>query len=71
MLTLFFTPGPVEDLTGAKTSDLHLFKRFFQGMLAEGVYLPPSPFEAWFLSLAHTSGDLELAVAAARRVWSR
>ncbi|MEW6386596.1 MAG: glutamate-1-semialdehyde 2,1-aminomutase [Thermodesulfobacteriota bacterium] len=71
MLTLFFTPGPVEDLTGAKVSDLSRFQAFFQGMLAEGVYLPPSQFEAWFLSLAHTPGDLELVVAAARRVWSR
>ncbi|OGP71084.1 MAG: hypothetical protein A2Y80_06690 [Deltaproteobacteria bacterium RBG_13_58_19] len=71
MLTLFFTPGPVEDLTGAKTSDLKRFRNFFQGMLQEGVYLPPSQFEAWFLSLAHTPGDLEFTVAAARRVWSR
>jgi glutamate-1-semialdehyde 2,1-aminomutase len=71
MLTLFFTPGPVEDLTGAKTSDLNRFRNFFQGMLKEGVYLPPSQFEAWFLSRAHTPGDLEFTVAAARRVWSR
>jgi glutamate-1-semialdehyde 2,1-aminomutase len=61
----------VEDLTGAKASDLNRFKNFFQGMLKEGVYLPPSQFEAWFLSRAHTPVDLEFTVAAARRVWSR
>ncbi len=71
MLTLFFTAGPVENLADAKKSDLSRFASFFQGMLAEGVYLPPSQFEAWFISLAHTAQDLELTVAAARRVWSR
>jgi glutamate-1-semialdehyde 2,1-aminomutase len=70
MLTLFFTAGPVENLDDAKKSDLSRFASFFQGMLAEGVYLPPSQFEAWFISLAHTAQDLELTVAAARRVWA-
>ncbi|MDI6855000.1 MAG: glutamate-1-semialdehyde 2,1-aminomutase [Deltaproteobacteria bacterium] len=71
MLTLFFTDSPVANLEDAKKSDLDRFARFFQGMLAEGVYLPPSQFEAWFVSLAHTPDDLEKTVAAARRVWSR
>ncbi len=70
MLTLFFTDIPVANLEDAKKSDLNQFARFFQGMLTEGVYLPPSQFEAWFVSLAHTSADLEKTVAAARRVWS-
>ena len=39
-------------------------------MLAAGIYLPPSPFEAWFISLAHEPRDLEAAAAAARQVWS-
>jgi glutamate-1-semialdehyde 2,1-aminomutase len=71
MLTVFFTPGPVTDLEEAKRSDLEQFRRFFQGMLQEGVYLPPSQFEAFFVSLAHQPQDLEHTVAAARKVWSR
>jgi glutamate-1-semialdehyde 2,1-aminomutase len=67
-LTLFFTAGPVRDLSGAKKADLTAFARFFQGMLQEGVYLPPSQFEAWFLSTAHSDADLEETAAAARRV---
>jgi glutamate-1-semialdehyde 2,1-aminomutase len=71
MLTLFFTAGPVVNLEDAKKSDLGRFADFFQGMLAAGVYLPPSQFEAWFVSLAHSAADLEMTAAAARRVWSR
>jgi glutamate-1-semialdehyde 2,1-aminomutase len=70
MLTVFFTACPVTDLAGAKTADLARFARFFQGMLQQGVYLPPSQFEAWFVSGAHTDGDLEETVAAVRRVLS-
>jgi len=70
MLTVFFTPGPVTDLAGAKTADLTRFARFFQGMLKQGVYLPPSQFEAWFVSGAHTQGDLKETVVAVRRVLS-
>jgi glutamate-1-semialdehyde 2,1-aminomutase len=58
MFTLFFTPGPVSDLASAQTSDTRRFQRFFQEMLAQGIYLPPSQFEAWFLSLAHGPEDL-------------
>ena len=59
MFTIFFTKGPVMDLAGAQISDTSLFQRFFQKMLSQGVYLPPSQFEAWFLSLAHSSEDLK------------
>jgi glutamate-1-semialdehyde 2,1-aminomutase len=71
MLTVFHAQGPVTCLEEAKGSDLSRFQNFFQGMLAEGVYLPPSQFEAWFVSLAHQQGDLEYTAAAAERVWSR
>jgi glutamate-1-semialdehyde 2,1-aminomutase len=71
MFTLFFTGGPVTNLDQAKSSDLGRFQEFFQGMLAEGVYLPPSQFEALFVSLAHRREDLAYLVAAARRVWAR
>jgi glutamate-1-semialdehyde 2,1-aminomutase len=71
MLTVFFTKGPVTSLQEAKESDLMRFQKFFQGMLEEGVYLPCSQFEAWFVSTAHRQEDLEYTVAAADRVWSR
>lgn len=66
MLTVFFTSGPVRSLTEAQTADLAAFRRFFQGMLQKGVYLPPSQFEAWFVSLAHQEADLEATVQAFR-----
>lgn len=69
MLTVFFTAGPVTDLEEAKKSDLGRFRQFFQGMLAEGIYLPPSQFEAFFISLAHRREDLAETAAAAARVW--
>jgi glutamate-1-semialdehyde 2,1-aminomutase len=68
MLTLFFTAGPVANLDDAKQADLGRFRQFFKGMLAEGVYLPPSQFEALFVSLAHRQEDLNLTVAAAQKV---
>ena len=58
-------------LTEAKKSDLAQFRKFFQGMLEAGISLPPSQFEAWFISRAHTPKDLEFTVAAAERVWAR
>jgi len=71
MLTVFFTPGPVTNLEEAKQADLGRFRQFFQGMLAAGISLPPSQFEAWFISRAHTRQDLQDTVAAAARLWSR
>jgi glutamate-1-semialdehyde 2,1-aminomutase len=71
MLTLFFTGSPVWSLEDAKKSDLNRFRRFFQGMLAEGVYLPPSQFEALFLSRAHGDGELQAALAAAEKAFAR
>ena len=67
MLTLFFTDSPVTGLAEAQTSDLNRFRRFFQAMLAQGVYLPPSQFEAAFLSLAHTPEDLQTACRGAEK----
>ena len=67
MLTLFFTASPVANLEDAKKSDLNRFRKFFQGMLAEGVYLPPSQFEALFISLAHGPEDLQETLRAAEK----
>ncbi|HEY7680880.1 MAG TPA: glutamate-1-semialdehyde 2,1-aminomutase, partial [Terriglobia bacterium] len=70
MLTVFFTRGPVVDFDSARTSNLEQFARFFQAMLERGVLLPPSQFETWFISAAHTERDIETAVAAAREAFA-
>jgi glutamate-1-semialdehyde 2,1-aminomutase len=66
MFTSFFSAEPVVDYASAKKSDTQRFGRFFRGMLARGIYLAPSQFEAAFLSLAHTEADIDAAIAAAR-----
>ena len=66
LVTPFFTSEPVRDLQGAMKADTAAYGRFFRGMLARGVYPPPSQFEAWFLSGAHTEQDVEKTVKAAR-----
>jgi glutamate-1-semialdehyde 2,1-aminomutase len=53
MFSLFFTPAPVRDMPTALASDAKLFGKFFHACLADGVYLPPSAYESWFLSTAH------------------
>ncbi len=66
MLTLFFTAGPVTDYATAKTSDTQRFGKFFRAMRERGVFLPPSQFEAMFVSLAHTEEDVDQVIAAAK-----
>jgi glutamate-1-semialdehyde 2,1-aminomutase len=66
LLTLFFSDRPVTDYEGAKACDSERFAAFARAMLERGVYLPPSQFEAWFPSLAHTDEQLELTLDAAR-----
>ena len=66
MLTLFFCAGPVTDYATAKAADTQRFGSFFRGMRERGVFLPPSQFEAMFVSLAHTDEDVDQIVAAAR-----
>jgi glutamate-1-semialdehyde 2,1-aminomutase len=65
MITVFFCRGPITDYTSAKTSDTGRFARFFHGLLRRGVYFPPAQFEAAFVSLAHTEGDIDRTVEAA------
>jgi len=67
MLTWFFTPGPVTDWSSANKSDVDAFGRFFRAMLDHGVYLPPSQFEAAFLSAAHSEQDIDQTIAAAKQ----
>jgi glutamate-1-semialdehyde 2,1-aminomutase len=66
LLTMFFTSEPVRDYAGAKKSDTKLFGAFFQKMLSRGIFLPPSQYEALFVSAAHTEADIDATIAAAR-----
>lgn len=74
MLTLFFRQEEVTDDRSAFQANRERYARFFRGMLEKGIYLPPSPFEAWFLSLAHSSDDinrtLEIATEVAKNMAS-
>jgi glutamate-1-semialdehyde 2,1-aminomutase len=71
MFTWFFTTGPVTDWNSASKSDTAAFARFFRTMLDAGIYLPPSQFEAAFLSNAHTETDVQKTVAAAKEAFNR
>ena len=66
MLTAFFTGAPVRDYATVKNADVRRYGVFFRAMLERGVSLAPSQFEAAFVSLAHTTEDLDATVAAAR-----
>ena len=66
LVTLFFAAGPPRDYAGARGCDLEAHAAFCRAMLERGVYLPPSQFEAWFPSLAHTQADVERTLEAAR-----
>lgn len=66
LLTLFFGVDEVRDFASASSSDTAAFGRFFRAMIARGVNLPPSQFEAWFLSLAHGPTEVERIVEATR-----
>jgi glutamate-1-semialdehyde 2,1-aminomutase len=70
MFTWFFTSQKVFDWETAATCNTELFGRFHRGMLDAGVWLPPSQFEAAFLSTAHTAEDIDTTIAAAREVFS-
>ena len=66
---IFFTEGPVECFADVQKSDLELFRRYFLGMLNEGIYLAPSQFEAIFVSAAHSDDDIARTVEAAHKVF--
>ncbi len=68
MFCTYFTDGPVHNLADAMKSDRERFKKFFHGMLAEGIYLAPSQFEAGFISTAHTAEDIGRTVTAAAKI---
>ena len=68
MFGFFFTGETVTSYAQAIACDVERFKRFFHGMLAEGVYLAPSAFEAGFMSAAHTEVEIAATLSAAQRV---
>ena len=65
LLTLFFSEAPVGDYEAARACDTDAYAAFCRAMLDRGVYLPPSQFEAWFPSLAHSEAHLEATIQAA------
>ena len=70
MFTWFFNPGPVTDWASASKSDTAAFGRFFRAMLESGIYLPPSQYEAAFLSASHTDEDVQKTIDAAKAVFA-
>lgn len=65
MLTLFFTAGPVDSAADAARASAPRFWAFYHAMLGQGIYLAPSALECWFVSAAHTAGDIERTLSAA------
>jgi glutamate-1-semialdehyde 2,1-aminomutase len=69
MFTWFFAKGPVTDWTSAAKCDTEAFGRFFRAMLENGIYLPPSQFEAAFMGAAHNERDVQQTIAAAKQAF--
>ena len=67
LFSLFFTTEEVVDYSGARKTDMAFFAKFFQKLLSEGIFVPPSGYEAWFVSTAHTHEDLASTVRAVER----
>jgi glutamate-1-semialdehyde 2,1-aminomutase len=70
LLTVFFRPTHPVDAAEALTSDREAYARFFGTMLDRGVLLPPSQFEAWFVSMAHGPAEIEATIDAARTAFA-
>jgi glutamate-1-semialdehyde 2,1-aminomutase len=69
LMTVFFATEPVHDFVGAQSCDTEAYGAWCRELLSRGVYPPPSQFEAWFPSLAHSDGDIELTIEAAARAF--
>jgi glutamate-1-semialdehyde 2,1-aminomutase len=70
LLTVFFSDEAPHDYASAKRADTERYGRFFRAMLDAGMYLPPSQFEAWFVSLAHSHEDIERTLDAAKKAFA-
>lgn len=68
MLSVFFSENAPKNWQDVQKTEVEKFKKFFHGMLEEGVYLPPSPYESWFVSAAHTEELIEFTLEKARKV---
>lgn len=68
MMSVFFSETAPTNFKEVKSSDVEMFKRFFHGMLDAGIYLPPSPFEAWFIGLSHSDDLIDLTLKTADNV---
>ncbi|GAG91790.1 unnamed protein product, partial [marine sediment metagenome] len=71
LMSCFFTDKPVRNFADVQSTDIRRFKRFFAEMLAQGIYLAPSAYEAMFVSLAHTQEDIEKTIEAAKNSFRR
>ncbi len=69
MLTLFFADKPVRNYNHASSADHQKFSRFFHGMLENGIHLPPSGYEAWFVSLAHNNDSIEKTIDVSGKIF--
>jgi glutamate-1-semialdehyde 2,1-aminomutase len=67
MFTVFFNPGPVTDYASAAKSDTAMYAKYHTAMLKAGIYLPPSQFEACFVSTGHKQSDIDKTIAAVRK----
>jgi len=70
LLTAFFTSEAPSDYDSAKSADTKLFAEFFRRLLAEGIYWPPSQFEAAFISAAHSDRDIQDTITAINRAFT-
>jgi glutamate-1-semialdehyde 2,1-aminomutase len=71
MISIHFSENPVIDFTSASLANNQLFSQFFHHMLKEGIYLPPSAFETWFLSAALSNDDIDKTIEATRRFFTK
>ncbi len=71
MISIHFCEGSVSDFEEAKKGDNDRFKKFFHGMLAAGIYLPPSAYETWFLCIALTQKDLDYTLETSERLFKK
>ena len=69
MMSVHFSEEPVVDFDSASRANNDTFKKYFHGMLKEGVYLPPSAFESYFLNDALSHADIEFTIEAVRKVF--
>ena len=70
VLTPFFRSQPVTNYASATAADTEMYAAFFNGMLQQGIYPPPSQFEGWFLSAAHSERDIDKTIRAAQKVFA-